>query len=483
MRKPATGEPTRGWYANRIGVRYVHIPLGKGKRKSTRLAVKTDEAADARAALVREIATKLLAAGQTADALEWAKKAATTEDEERARKILGYARALAKGEAKKAGEPEGDIVTFKRIGQDWTAGRLAQKYPDSVPLKRTVVVDVSRLEWLYKTGGLGDLPITAFRIEHAEAAMAKLDRKLRPATRRQYAQLIRRVLEMCVWPLRILPANPIPRGFLPKPRQDRALMCLYPEEEATYLGHRETPLVERVACGFLARMGFRKSEVIGSDPDDDDPAPPLAWDRVDLKRGVVHMARSKTEKPRPVALPPDVVRALEAWRKVHPKNRIVFAGADDVPIALEARVYRAHLRTAGVTRAELHAEGRKDTVALRVHDLRALFTTVSIAQGRPDYWIRDRTAHKTLSMLDRYRRQARMFEELNLGPLAPLDQTIPELAAAVAEASHGGNDGEGSATIVPPEALENLADPLRACTGRQPFESAASTVPPLRPSG
>jgi hypothetical protein len=167
-------------------------------------------------------------------------------------------------------------------------------------------------------------------------------------------------------------------------KQDRALLCQYPDEECKYLAHTPTPLVERLACGFLARMGFRKSEAVGSDPDDEEPTPPLTWARLDLERGVIFVARSKTEKPRPLALP-------------------------------------------GVTRAELHASDSKESLPIRIHDLRALFCTVSIAQGRPDTWIRDRTAHKTLSMLDRYRRQARMFDELNLGPLAPLDIAIPEL--------------------------------------------------------
>jgi len=35
-------------------------------------------------------------------------------------------------------------------------------------------------------------------------------------------------------------------------------------------------------------------------------------------------------------------------------------------------------------------------------------------------------------MLYGYRRQARMYAELNLGELAPLDQAIPEFAATIA---------------------------------------------------
>ena len=69
------------------------------------------------------------------------------------------------------------------------------------------------------------------------------------------------------------------------------------------------PLAYRMTYGFLARMGFRKSEAIG-DPETD--AEPLRWRALDLERGVVRVARSKTEKPRPVPLDAGV------WRRRGP---------------------------------------------------------------------------------------------------------------------------------------------------------------------
>jgi hypothetical protein len=261
---------SRGWYPDRLGARYVSIPLGKGKRKSVRLDVTTDEAADQRAAVVREIATTLHGAGQHDDAVTWATKAAT-RDMEQARKILAFAHDLAKGKAKKAATAvAGEIKTFKDVGQDWTSGKLAKKYPDQIAVKRTVGMDVSRLAWLYDEGGLGEVPIVATDwLERAERAMEKLDSSLRSATRRQYAQAIRRVLEMSVYPLRIIPSNPLPRGFLPRPKNDRAKQMPYPDEEAMLLAAVGTsdepgvPLSHRIAYGFLARMGFRKSEAVG----------------------------------------------------------------------------------------------------------------------------------------------------------------------------------------------------------------------------
>jgi integrase len=73
-------------------------------------------------------------------------------------------------------------------------------------------------------------------------------------------------------------------------------------------------------------------------------------------------------------------------------------------------------KLAGVTRPELFTS-MEHTGKLRAHALRATFVTCSIASGKPQTWIRDRTAHKTMSMVDRYRRTARQFEELDLGAL------------------------------------------------------------------
>lgn len=432
----------RGWYSDRTGARYVHVPLGAGKRKSMRLASTTDAEADARAKLVREIGAVLVAAGSVADVPDWTRKAAEGDDD-RARRILAMARGLATGAERKAKGDQLTGTTFKEIADDWTSGRLAKRYPDQVPVKRTAGDDVSRLAFLTSEGGLGEIPITSPAwLDHAEEAMRRLPERCRtPATRRHYAQAIRRVLELAVYPLRLIPANPLPRGFLPKPKQVRALQMPYPDEEAALLGCADVDLAHRVAYGFLARMGFRKSEATGSKPGEEDPIPPLTWDRIDLDRGVVFMRRSKTEKARPLAMPADVTRALASWRELRPSHVHVFADAADAPLVLEARVFRSHLRRAGVTRAELHTK-TTDSLAVRCHDLRALFVTTSLAQGRSETWIRDHTAHRTISMLDKYRRQARMFEELNLGPLAPLDTAIPEIAERVGATSDEGANGK-----------------------------------------
>src|SRR5688572_11508983 len=90
-----------------------------------------------------------------------------------------------------------------------------------------------------------------------------------------------------------------------------------------------------------------------------------------------------------------------------------------------ARVLRADLALAKVERPELaeHSEAR---LAFRVHDLRGTFVTLSLANGKTETWVADRTGHKSSVMINRYRRTARLASELGVGVLKPLDGAIPE---------------------------------------------------------
>ena len=80
-----------------------------------------------------------------------------------------------------------------------------------------------------------------------------------------------------------------------------------------------------------------------------------------------------------------------------------------------------------VTREKLF-ENNKDRMHLRVHDLRAGFVTLSLANGKSEAWVTQRTGHTTSAMLNRYRRDAEAISELNLGWFTPLYEAVPELA-------------------------------------------------------
>ena len=119
-----------------------------------------------------------------------------------------------------------------------------------------------------------------------------------------------------------------------------------------------------------------------------------------------------------------------------------------------AEQYREHLALAGVDRAELF----KTTAArrqIRLHDTRATFITIALANGKSETWVADRTGHKSSDQINGYRRAARTAAELGLGELVPLDVAIPEFTAP---ASPGGGKGSGKGNATggaPPTSSTN----------------------------
>jgi len=120
---------------------------------------------------------------------------------------------------------------------------------------------------------------------------------------------------------------------------------------------------------------------------------------------------------------------------------------------------------------------------LRAHDMRATFVTISLAEGKTDTWIRDRTAHKSTSMIERYRRHARQIAELELGSLVSLVDALGwEDGGGFAPSTQGGHrEGAGR----PPKNRVSGTDPSPRKYRRRDsnphvqrtadFESAAST--------
>jgi integrase len=398
-------------------------------------------------------------------------------------------------------------LTFSEVAKKWTGGELHRDYPDQVK-RKDHDLDKTRLEKLcaivVNGTDLGSVPIDRFTLDHAEGAMRSLDgmtekrKPKRAATRRGYAQLIHRVLALAVYPLRLIPASPLPKGFMPKIGKPPAHAYLYPTEDAKLLGCTTTddreglPLGYRVLYGFLAREGCRLGEAVA-----------LRWRDVDLVRGVITLDKNKTDDARAWAMDPGVTRALQAWREQNDHDFVfVHDGGVFDPDGLAERL-RADLLAAGVDRAELHTAG-ENRGKFRVHDLRGTFVTLSLAAGRSETWVADRTGHTSSQMINRYRRAARSAGELSLGQLAPLDQVIPELRKLPQEcptdptmADDGGQAADESSMIPavpvipaapqnaehvfnPPVASSNLARPTdpgailgqSERAGSDPYEAA-----------
>jgi hypothetical protein len=122
---------------------------------------------------------------------------------------------------------------------------------------------------------IGHVPIKDFTRDDAKAAMAKLPPTSRTsAARRQYAQLISRMLNLAGWPLELIAANPLPRGFLPTNASRKAKSFLLPAEDAALIACGDVPFERRVLYGFLARTGCRLGEALG-----------VEWRHIDLEQG------------------------------------------------------------------------------------------------------------------------------------------------------------------------------------------------------
>ena len=155
----------------------------------------------------------------------------------------------------------------------------------------------------------------------------------------------------------------------------------------------------------------------------------LRWSDVDLVRGVIRLDSNKTDDPRAWAMSPDVLATLEWWREraTEADTRVLSVDGVHLDVAPLADLLRADVRRAGVTRAELF-EDSATRQPIRAHDLRATFCTLSLANGKTETWVADRTGHRSSQMINAYGRQARQWSELNLGGLTPLDGALGAIA-------------------------------------------------------
>jgi len=377
----------------------------------------TTEEAESRVALIAEQVTRLAAASASHAARDIAEEIIGATTPKRLRAIVTAVDQLcAASSMLRVGVKR---VTFRAFAERWTSGALAREYPDQVKSKKTSSDDVERLR-KYVYPHIGNIPIESVSLEHVLLVMSRISSDASPATRRHIAQVMIRVLALAVFPARLIKVSPVPRGFLPKLPKRKAFGYLYPDEDARLLACKAVPLPYRILYGVLAREGMRVSEAIGNAKRE---IGALAWAELDLERGIIRLDENKTDDPRAWALNPGVVETLKLLKQTQTGD-LPFA---DIVHRHLADQFRAHLKMAGVDREELFERGLARQ-PIRVHDLRATFVTLSLAHGKTETWVMDRTGHTTSLMLAKYRRLARTFEELRIGELQALNKTIPEVA-------------------------------------------------------
>jgi integrase len=402
--------------------------IGGGKRKGVILRTCHDEDAALRRKLaIAGLVARLRDAGYAAMIPNVIRDSGAAGDEEFrkiarvvTRVVTGKEPGLAKRHAARR-----DGITVAELAKLWTTGDLAKQYPDHVKLKKTSDDDARIFAWLGKVrmpdgGTFGERAVSAVNLDDCDHVMGALPKTSHAAsTRRNYAQAIRRLLVYAVYPLRLLPALPIPKGWLPKGGSDRAKAWIYPAEDLAVMQCRKVPLIRRLLFGLLVREGLRVSEALA-----------LTWSDLDLEHGVIRLDTNKTDDPRSWVLGEDVARALDAWRKLRGSRakkapRVFPAALLGHPADL-ARLLREGLALADVKRPELIVP-KAGRMLLRVHDLRGSFVTLALASGQTEAWVTDRTGHKSSAMIYLYKRASRTAAELRLGWLAPLDEAIPEL--------------------------------------------------------
>lgn len=456
MAKPATGELRKlanGWEAR--------IRIDAKTRKGFELAVVGDEAAArARCTAMATIAARLRAAGHVTETEKLLEMAARAREGKPWNAIHAAVDALCAGmtEAIASGA---SVPTFAEMLRSWTSGELAKKYPHHVKMKRSAETDRQRAG-KHIVPHIGDFAVNEITLDHAELVMASIPDVASAGTRRQVAQLIRKVLALAVYPCRYRADNPVPRNWLPRAKSTKAKECLYPDEDAKLLGCRDVPLLRRIAYGFLSREGMRREELAK-----------LTWSDLDLARGKINLDENKTDDPRDWDLDPTVALALVAWKERYCSSAQaadrVFAEAG-VPLNIEhlAETFRADLKRAGVTRSQLF-ERSASRQPIRVHDLRATFVTVSLANGKTETWVADRTGHRSSQQISAYRRKARTWSGMALGTLTPLYYALPDFqkAARVGSLPHG----------LPHETLAKVAELADALDSGSAMPSHEDRIP------
>jgi integrase len=264
------------------GKYFAEFSIGGGQRKGAVLATcTTEEEAKARKLAIARLVGRLRESGHAAMVPNTIRDAGAL-NEDGMRKLARLVERIAAGKEpglaqRHTARREG--LTVAELADLWTSGNLAEQYPDHVRAKRTSKDDARIFAWLGKVRmpdgvAFGDRAVSSLTLDDCDHVMGALPKTAEaPASRRQYAQSLRKLLVYAVYPLRLLSALPIPKGWLPKGGNDKAKQWVYPSEDLALMQCKDVPLARRVFFGLLVREGLRVSEALA-----------LSWTDLDLAR-------------------------------------------------------------------------------------------------------------------------------------------------------------------------------------------------------
>ncbi len=331
--------------------------------------------------------------------------------------------------AEGAPPPSPDVATVQSFGEDWTSGRLVERFGEVDGLRRvkaSAYSDRKRLEReVYPR--IGKRPIADVTTVEINEVLGALPAHLAHETRTQYRKLLSMLFRLAERPAGLRPhgSNPVTHASRPTPTSSSKLfLWLRPDEVLALLACASIPIARRVAYALGAYTGLRKGSLLS-----------LAWRDVDTAHAVVTARKTKTGHPVTFAVEASLVRLLVAWRAHlgEPRGDVLVLPPDALYWQRRGKeraavVLREDLGAAGVKR-ELLFTADPEVEPIRFHDLRATFATWAKRAGRDDGWITDRTGHTDAETLALYTRAARELADLQIDPFPSLAGAVPELAA------------------------------------------------------
>ncbi len=303
----------------------------------------------------------------------------------------------------------------------WLSGEITKYHPKVVHPKRHDYIKRTLEKYVYHEVGdlyADEVSVAHFNQVYTSPAQAHLMRSSRILTWRYMTQ----IMSLAEWPLEVITQRPNSAAAKPE-EETRVNAFLQPADITILCGCQTISVHDRVFYGFLAHEGTRVSE-----------ARSLRWMDIQLMGTVgvpmLSVYRPKTGTRGRWILAPGMWDTLQRYRE---RFR---AGEADTALVFEttftatdeAWCFRRYLTHAGVTRAELydHDPARKQ-FRVRAHDLRGLFVTVCYAAGQTDEYVRARTGHSDVAMLELYKNQAELLVAMGQTAFAPLTEVIPEL--------------------------------------------------------
>lgn len=415
MAKQATG--TEVEWINGIARTRIRVC---GKRETFRFPTcRTPEAANERRAQLVELAARMVGV-ERADAVDGLQRVARAAGEQKLRVACALVDKLIGGWR----PPSECATTLGAVLEMWASGELRKRYPKDVKARRNCKPAVANFKKY--AGALWDMPVDAVTLDACDEIANSLGH-LRAGSQRQVLAPLKRILDYCVKPLKLIDRSPLPPKWLPSAGKTRTLQWLYPSEDALLMACTAVPLWFRILCGYLVREGGREGEPI---------ATTISRFDFEADRNTCSLPSSmiKTNNAKFWQLAPGTARALRTWFALRAARvtDLAFVNGDGDRINADYVSLPAMLREAcklaGITRPELFAN-TEDSRWLCIHDLRRSFVTVALALDRSERWISARTGHLSSTELHGYEERAASFAELNVGDWLPLDEAIPELAA------------------------------------------------------